>query len=316
MTPASKMPLRQLARLRTEMAIGAHQSTCAIFPGEPALGIEFGIVALRCLPDWIDADRITCPVDGGTRAITVRQIARSLGIPAETARRHVIRLRERGAVTMRAGGVALETDPANAALVERFLLGVHDLLVRLIEDVTLTSDLILPVGQHARAGIGAVIERAIEVLLLPVDTFRLAGQQHAILLWGALTAVAVRGVTYDPVLARRYAQDMPPDALRASISLRKLADALAIPYASAWRQMQSLHERGLVTRLGADRWTVLRENLLVDSALAVGAPPSIFMLRKLRELTLLGFDPAGAASRYRVGRPDRPFLGGTGDHQG
>ncbi len=308
MDQTADLPLRQLARLRTEMAVAAYQLAAEIFSDDPMLSVEFGIVALRCLPDWVRGDRIVRPV-AGEGSITVRQIARSLGAAPETARRHVAQLRDRGALAVSDRGVRLAATVENEARVARYLLGVHDLLIRLIEDAALTCDLRLPVGKAATASIREVIERAIEVLLLPVDTFHLAGHQQAFLLWGALTAVAVRTVTYDPVLARRYAVAIPADSLRSSISLRRLADALGIPYATAWRQMQALHEQGLVTRVSSDQWTVLTANLMVDTAQAVGAPPSIFTLRKLRELSLLGLDPAQAAARYQLGRPSPPFLG-------
>jgi biotin operon repressor len=308
MTQAADPPLRQFARLRTEMAVAAYQLAGDIFPGDPMLSVEFGIVALRCLPDWVRDDAIVPPV-AGERSISMRQIARSLGTAPETVRRHIGQLRDRGALIVSDQGVLLATTDENALRVARYLLGVHDLMIRLIEDVTLTCDLHLPVGSATTAGMAEVIERAIEVLLLPVDTFHLVGHQHAFLLWGALTAVAVRGVTYDPVLARRYAVAIPPDELRSSTSLRRLADALGVPYATAWRQIQALHERGLVTRLSSDRWTVLTANLLVDTAQAVGSPPSIFTLRKLRELSLSGLDPACVAQRYQRERPSPPFLG-------
>lgn len=310
MDQTADLPLRQLARLRTEMAVAAYQLAAALFPDDPMLSVEFGIVALRCLPDWVRDERIVRP-DAEDRSITVRQIARSLGAAPETVRRHIGQLRDRGALSVSDRGVSFAATPENEVRVARYLLGVHDLLIRLIEDVTLTCDLPLPVGRAGAVGIAGVIERAIEVLLLPVDTFHLVGHQQAFLLWGALTAVAVRTVTYDPVLARLYAVAIPADSLRSTISLRRLADALGIPYATAWRQMQALHERGLVTRVSTDQWTVLTANLLVDTARAVGAPPSVFTLRKLRELSLLGLDPAQAATRYQQGRPAPPFLGGA-----
>ena len=149
-----------------------------------------------------------------------------------------------------------------------------------------------------------MIERGLDVLLQPVDTFRLLGTNRvAHLLWGALTVVAVRGVTYDPLLCRRFGRSIPPDEVRAAISLRRLAAALAIPYATAWRQARMLEARGLVTRAGRDRWTVLQGNLTARHVQEIAIPPTLLLLPKLRELTRLGFDPARAAEYYQGGRP-------------
>ncbi len=284
------------------MAVSGYQLAVALFGEHAPYCVEFGIVAHRCLADWIRDDRVVRPTEPA-RAITVRQIARSLNASPETVRRHVKVLVGRGALTVSASGVSLAVTDANEPFVARYLYGVHDLMVRLFAEVAATTDLRLPLGQPATVGLGDIVTRAIEVLLLPIDTYPLSGNQLDFLMWAALTAVAVRSVTYDPVLARTYAIDIPPDELRVGISLRRVAEVLSIPYASAWRQMRMLHDRGLVTRLGKDQWTVLTANLLVDSAVAVGAPPSAYTLRKLRELTLLGFDPAQAEGRYRLGRP-------------
>lgn len=284
------------------MAVSGYRLAVELFGEHAPYCVEFGIIAHRCLADWVRDDVLVRP-DVPARAITVRQIARSLKASPETVRRHVKVLASHGAIAVSTSGVSLATTTDNAALVTRYLYGVHDLMVRLFEDVAATTDLQLPVGSPATVGLSDIVTRAIEVLLLPIDTYPLNGNQLDFLMWAALTAVAVRSVTYDPALARTYGIAIPVDELRAGISLRRLADVLSIPYASAWRQMKMLHERGLVTRLGKDQWTVLTANLLVDSAVAVGAPPSAYTIRKLRELTLLGFDPARAGERYRLGRP-------------
>lgn len=300
--------MRQLSRLRTEMAMGAHHLAARLFPDRLMLGVEFGIIARRCLPDWIKGDTLVRP-DAPQRSITVRQIAASLGRAPETVRRHVNDLRDRGALVVTEAGVMLASTAANEPTVATYLRGTHDLFLRLIEDLAHTSDYMLPVRDAPAFGFADIAERAIDTLLLPVDTFRLPGSGLMFLLWGALTAVAVRTVTYDPVLARRYADAIPPDTLRIGISLRRLAEALHIPYATAWRQMQALHESGLVTRLGGEQWTVLTANLMRDAALAVHTPPSTFTLRKVRELALLGLDPAHAGDHYSAGRPPLPDLG-------
>jgi hypothetical protein len=308
-------PIRQLTRLRSEMQIATAQLTARLFPDDPFLGMEFGIVARICLPDWAGGATVARPARAA-RAISVRRMALSLGNSSETTRRHCRQLVERGVFGASPQGVSLAPTEANEALVLSYYLGVHDRFVRLIEDVSETCDLDFPVARGRDFDVADVIERGLDVLLQPVDTFRLLGTNRvAHLLWGALAVVAVRKVTYDPRLCRRFGRSIPPDEVRAAISLRRLAAALAIPYATAWRQAQRLGARGLVTRVGSDRWTVLKGNLIVPHVQEIAIPPTLLMLPKLRELTLLGFDPARAAEYYREGRPPLADFG-TGSVSG
>jgi hypothetical protein len=304
MTNASgEAPLRQLTRLKSEMHIAAAQLTARMFPDHPFLGMEFGIVARICLPDWTSGKELARPA-APTRAIAVRKMALSLGNSPESTRRHCNRLIERGAFTASSQGVSLAATEEAEALVLAYYLGVHDRFVRLIEDVSDSCDLVLPVADSRTFGVAEVVERALDVLLQPVDTFRLTGASRvAHLLWGALAVVAVRGVTYDSLLCRRYAHVIPPDEVRTAISLRRLATALSIPYATVWRQAQLLESQGLATRLGSDRWMVTKDNLLAQQVRDISVVPSLLLVPKLRELALMGFDPAQAASHYRVARP-------------
>ncbi|HEX9964794.1 MAG TPA: hypothetical protein VGB04_07405 [Allosphingosinicella sp.] len=279
------------------------QLTARLFPEDPFLGMEFGIVARICLPDWTCGAGVTRPARAA-RAISVRKMALSLGNAFETTRRHCRQLIERGVFAESPQGVSLAPAEANEALVLSYYLGVHDRFVRLIEDVSRTCDINFRVAHGRDFEIADVIVRGLDVLLQPVDTFRLPGTSRvAHLLWAALTVVAVRRVTYDPLLCRRFGRSIPPDEVRAAISLRRLAAAVAIPYATAWRHAQRLEARGLVTRVGGNRWTVLQSNLIDRHVQEIAISPSLLLLPKLRELTLLGLDPARAAEYYRQARP-------------
>ncbi|HEX8124243.1 MAG TPA: hypothetical protein VF548_01535 [Allosphingosinicella sp.] len=306
-------PLRQLTRLRGEMQIATAQLTARLFSENPFLGMEFGIVARICLPDWTCGGTVARPARA-VRAISVRKMALSLGNSSETTRRHCRQLIERGVFAVSPQGVSLAPTEANEALVLSYYLGVHDRFVRLIEDVSTTCDLAFPVARGRDFDIADVIERGLDVLLQPVDTFRLLGMSRvAHLLWGALTVVAVRAVTYDPLLCRRFGRSIPPDEVRAAISLRRLAAAVTIPYATAWRQARMLEAKGLVTRVGSDRWTVLEGNLIARHVQDIAIPPSLLLLPKLRELTLLGFDPARAADYYSQERPALADFGASAE---
>lgn len=291
------------------MTVAAAQLTATLFPGQTMLGVEYGLVARVCLPDWIHDGELGRPVEP-LRAISVRAMAASLGSAPESTRRHVHRLRDLGLLTATAQGISLATDPASETVVIRYYLGLHDLFIRLLEDIAATCDVDFAVAEDVSFGLADILERALDTLLLPIDTFRLEGMSRlAFLLWGALATVAIRDITYDPVLSRKYADVIPPDASRKGISLRPLAASMSIPYATAWRQLQTLKESDLVARLDNDRWTVLTRNLLNERARDTSGPPTLRLFGKVRELARMGLDPARATGLYRVGRPALADLG-------
>lgn len=291
------------------MGLAGARLTAKLFPGQSKLGIEFGIVARVCLPDWIRDGELVRPARP-QRAISIRRIGLSLGASLETTRRHVGVLVELGAVVSGPAGVQLAASAENEALVRGYYLGNHDLFVALAESVADTCDVEMIVGPCRCFDLKDVIERALDTLLLPVDTFRPAGWNlTAFLHWAALTAAAVRNVTFDPVLSRRFANSIPPDSLRSSLSLRNLADAFEMPYSTVWRHVQALERNHFVTRVGSDRWTVLTRNLLESTVVDLGTSPSTLLYNKLRELALAGFDARKAEGHFRIGRPAIVDLG-------
>ena len=298
----SNLPLRQITRLRDEMAMSSAQLTAPLFSNQPLLAVEFGIVARVSLPDWITGQTLSRPKTL-TRGIPARNLALSLGGPRETVRRHVNQLLERGVLVASEHGIAVANTPENEALALSYYRTIHDLFVRLIGDLAVTTDVALPVGTPATFGISDVIVRGIDTLLLPIDTFRFAKKLSVAFVWSAMTVSTVRRITYDPVLSRLYGDALPPDDLRADISLHQLAGALNMSYTTVWRHIQTLRVAGLVTRLSDDRWTVLSANLMNESVRKVAILPSMLTLRKVRELVQLGFDPHLASDQYIAGRP-------------
>lgn len=296
------LPVRQLTRLRSEMHIAVAQHTGRMFPDRFVLGIEYGAVARFCLRDWV-AGGAPGPPPAATRGIAVHKLALSLGQPTESVRRRVGLLCDRGALTGSTAGIALPVAGAGADAATDYLTTVHDQYLRLMDGVAATCDLDLPAPGPPVAGPADVIERALDMLLMPIDTYRPADLAPVgFMLWAALVVVASRRVTFDPVLARLHAHAIPPDGLRASISLRRVAAGLAVPYTTALRHMDSMRARGMVTRVDDHRWTVLTENhrgALSD----IATTPSRIFVGRLRELARMGLTPERAASRYLAGPP-------------
>ncbi len=289
--------------------MSAASATAALLPEIPLAGVEYGVVARVCLPDWT-RDKGLAPPTEITRAITIRKMALSLGMPPETMRRRANLLIDLGLFASSAKGLSLAVTPEGERRATLFYLGHHDLFLRLIEDIALTCDFTLKVGGTPAFSAADVIERAIDTLLLPIDTFRPSSiPPLAFFLWAGFAVAAVRRVAYDPVLCRRYANEIPPDDVRSAVSLRAVASTLSIPYATAWRQMQVLESHGLLTRMGSDKWAVLKSNILTETVREIGGQPSALMLGKVRELALLGLDPARASGYYLAGRPPLADLG-------
>ncbi|MEG3179049.1 hypothetical protein [Sphingomonas sp. LT1P40] len=302
-------PLRQLTRLRSEFSIAATQLAASLFSGRPLVSLEFGIVSRVCLPDWIQ-DGVIAPPAVPVNAITVRRIAQSLGGSAETVRRHVNNLLDQGIFVALPHGIALgDTPQARSAAIRNFT-GIHDLFLRMVEDLHYTSDYFLSPVTPAVVSMLDLLERAADTLLMTVDSYAIRGiSRNGLMLWAGLTNVAVRDVTYDPVLARRYANEIPPDSVRLGISLRRIAAALSMPYATAWRQIEALTAAGLVSRLPNGDWTVLAHNLQHADIRAISTSPSVFLANKLRDLAMLGLNPADIPARYITGRPPIADLG-------
>lgn len=302
--PIEAAPIRQLSRLRSELSLMSNRLGVDLLPNERARLIEVGVVARTCLPDWVRGDDLRRP-DSVGRVITIRQIALSRGAPRETIRRSVNRLIELGILAATPAGVALAATSTGEAFVRRYLLSVHDMLLRLVEDLAATSDIDLPVAPVATFTVGDVIARGLDSLLAPIDTFTMPTLSTvAFFLWAALSSVAVRRVTYDRALSRRFALEVPTDAHRRSVSLNRLAAALSLPYATAWRAAQQLLDERLVTRLPDDRLIITAADMNDDRVRDIGVAPSALVLRKVRELALLGLDSARAGGLYRIGRPE------------
>lgn len=299
---AAVQPIRQLTRLRAEFSIAFARLTGKLFGGRLPHGIDYGAVARVCLPDWTRDGAIATPTTTAC-GISAYRLSESLGLSAETVRRHTHLLARRGILTATRGGVALSTSDVGSQIALRYYRAAHDGFLRLIEDVGATCDLDLPTDMPLTAGRSDILKHAIDTLLLPIDTFRpteISPTAH--LLWASFALVAGRRVTHDPDLARRYGDDLPPDALCDGISLRRVAAGVGVAYTSAWRHMADLVDRDLVTRLDGDRWTVLRNNRRGEMW-DIGAAPTRLMLGKLRELARMGVTPDRVASLYIDGRP-------------
>ncbi|HEX8064766.1 MAG TPA: hypothetical protein VF535_16330 [Allosphingosinicella sp.] len=80
-------PLRQLTRLRSELQVATARLSAQLFPEDPFLGMEFGIIARICLADRTGGARVGRPVRAAG-AISVRKMALPLGNSSETTRRH------------------------------------------------------------------------------------------------------------------------------------------------------------------------------------------------------------------------------------
>ena len=136
---------------------------------------EWGVVALlllsRCASDWVVNGVIGPPVRIA-QSLSIRAIAQSLDAPYASIHRYVSALQEQGLAIVSDNGVAISNDPAVAPAVVAFLVGAHDRLIRLVED--LAPDLpINGAGSVPHRGLlAATLSAALDISLVPYEIAR------------------------------------------------------------------------------------------------------------------------------------------------
>lgn len=213
------------------------------------------------------------------RGVSVRALARSLNLPFETVRRKVRDLEAAGLCQVAADGrptaVPLGEDAARAEAARvcenfRLLLGNLSAL-GVAPGLFLGGSLPAPGADQARAQLAAhrlihnYFLRTLEAGVEPHETMF-----NAVVYVAAMSANAER-ITYDPVLAPRYAgaDTPPPDALRRPARPREIAERLNLPYEVVRRRLVEFQARGWMERSGTGYLCAVER--MQDPALLAGA---------------------------------------------
>lgn len=193
------------------------------------------------------------PPDHVRTPISVYAVARSLGLPYETVRRHVRRLKTSGRCVEVKGGVVVPAaalaDPAVLATVA----ATRDMAQAFVDDAArfgITAPL-LPSQEDAdiaRQVVRVTSDFFLDGLDLMARTMGL--DVLSVLLLRAVSLANVAHIARNETLGNQYASmdAIPADDLRRPASVYEVGKSLHLPYETARRHMQELVAAGLVDR--------------------------------------------------------------------
>lgn len=299
---ASDSPRTQLSRLATEFSVSGIEELIKLTPGRYAEGLSLIAIARVCVADWFNGKLFKKP-EQPELAISIRRLAATMNFSVETTRRHVLFLSSLGLVQKCSDGVQLATDSHRNGEICSLLCKYHDLAIRLFEEVSHTTEINWPRPDYRPLSTLTITQLSLDHALRPLSIWNsITGNWTMMILWIVIGALNIRGVTYDPILARRYGHSPSPDSLRHPVPLLPVATHLVLPYSSAWRYTEHLKELGLIERKHGGL-VVLTSNLhsgLVPDAVQKAV---IAIERMCRHIALGGASPMNAAQHYLIGRP-------------
>jgi hypothetical protein len=297
---------RLLVRLLAEMQTSAMSAGIRCFDGDLDRMIIFMVVARESDLLSRHSAGYARPADRAAKAISINGLAASLSRPFETVRRHIHALCDQGACMRTPAGVTLppellDDDPAIKAMFHLH----HDLLVRLVEDMT-AFGLPLPAqrpqaGYDWRTGLAA----AYDVLLTGVEF-----HAHRFPRWidmailAAVMCANARPFTYDREVALAYADfdRLPDESMRSPVSTGAVARAMALATSTTHRRVSAMIEKGLLVRRTGG--LLVSDATLSDPATLADARTSSDHSRQiLIRLAAGGFCFDAPASCYLDGRP-------------
>lgn len=190
------------------------------------------------------------PPDSERVPVTVYAIAKELGIPYETVRRHAAKLRKEGLCESVPGGVIIPT----RAYFGAGMLGAVQAHWALTQDLvnsagglpTLIAD--PPAGDVSRQVVRLGIDYFLDVLALIGRTLEV----------DALGALVIRAVSFVNIEQHAFDPNAypevpigPADSEREPVSVYAVAKVLSLPYETTRRHVRRLMERGLLEKSGA-----------------------------------------------------------------
>ena len=235
------------------------------------------------------------PPDNLRRPVTVYALAKELGLPYETARRHANKLVAAGLVARSEEGLVI---PAQVYSREAMLASVKlnwQEALRFIQALAVYG-----VRAEAPAGTVApdvrrqVLRVSVEFLLESLAMLMTAMDVDFL---GALLCIAItRGntqhLTEDPSVPYAGLAEVPPDELRRPVSVYQLAKSLRLPYETTRRHVGQLEAATFVERAAGGGLIVPLRVLLIPSLMSGVEINWQATMRFLTALAQLGVVPA------------------------
>lgn len=237
MAMSKPLPIRQATRLINELQRNAMTAGLVLSDRKPERAVLFLALFRHAL-------------HYGSPMFSRSALATSLGHSPETVRRQVGRLCTLGYCRQVGRNMHLVDDFLDKPEIVAAADGLATSFLRMADglrtagfDVPATIAA-LPTPQLVRAALDiylSVHELAEERPTNLMDLYVL----------GAVTVANAARITHDPTLSLRYgyADTVPPDDLRAPISIRAIAAIDGMPYANIWRHTVAVEAAGLVRKV-------------------------------------------------------------------
>jgi DNA-binding IclR family transcriptional regulator len=257
-----QLSARLVARQVSELLLARSRRGLALVPQERLAGFVFEVVLSASIAHhpyrdagtgrWVGVE------DASTlgRPVSATAIALSMRLPHTTVRRRTAELVESGLLVRGKAGFSVAPSFFENGVLAHLAADDASDLARALR--ALADAGYAPATTALNAGVAALPPGVVERLLLAfslraLETLTdLYGDVTAGTIVAAITAANVRGITADPQLAARYAEeDMPPpDTLREPISLRALSRAIDLPFETVRRRVRALVTQGIVVSKG------------------------------------------------------------------
>lgn len=297
-------PTRLIGRLAAEMVFHVFITTQRTFPAAFGSAAAFDRIALF-LTVLRHADLPLAPAEA--RPLGVAAMAASMGMPFETARRHVLTLIHHGLCNRVKGGITLAPTLFDRRGSVALIRELHDVMVAQIDDLR-GFDVPMPAPRR-EAGYrpGDTLTGLLDTSLALLDRNReVYGSALSAIVANAIIIANVRSITYDPMLARQYGRmdTIPPDHLREPIRSASLARTLGMSYSTVAREIGRLAKCGLVT--ATRHGLVIRQAQLAHTMLSDNNRAALVRAVQLvRRLKMGGFPFEAPTDAYLSGRPQR-----------
>ncbi|WP_340647631.1 hypothetical protein [Phenylobacterium sp.] len=234
------------------------------------------------------------PPDSERVPVTVYAVARELGIPYETVRRHAAKLRQDGLCDSVPGGLIIPT----RAFFNATMLGAVQAHWALTQDfVNSAGGYATPVTDPPPGDVSRqVVRLGVDYFL---DVIALIGRTLEV---DALAALVMRAVSFVNIEQHAYLPSAypdvpvgPDDSEREPVSVYAVAKTLNLPYETTRRHVRRLMEQGLLEKSGAG--VIVPEKVSARPQVLAGVGELTARTELyLRRLAELGVRPGGDAA--------------------